>query len=298
MVFNTLVACATPSNPTTSDTGENPQAPGVPEETQLTILVSPGNLTLAQNDTRTLEAIVTDSSNNPVTTSVTWVSSHPTVVSIDSNGVVTAVNLGDATITTSAQGVSSSPVSITVANRWSNPQTWESGVNPGENAEVVILKDKTILLDEPPPNLKNLTIDGTPVFDEQALSLNADWIVIHGVLKIGSESEPFAHKATLTLGADNANEDIMGMGTRDILLMGGTLKLYGATPEITWTKLNVNASAGATTLTLKDNVNWQPSDEVIVATDFFPHNTYGQPDSTAETTEKITMRKNGTRARG
>lgn len=287
-----LVSCATPpaptvdqpDNPKTDGSGQTPATEPVP---QFIVTISSPDFLLAQQGTKTLEAEVKDSSGTPVTATVTWVSSHPEIASVDSNGIVTALALGEATITASANGVSSNTVSVTVANLWSDPKTWESGQVPGDNAEVVIPQDKTVILDVTPPALNNLTILGTLVFAEQNLDLTTGWIMVHGALKIGSEFEPFTHKAILTLTADNIDEDVMGMGTRGILLMGGRLELYGATPNLTWTKLNASAATGAISLTLKDSVDWKKDDEVVIApTDFFPHNSLNNPAPTFVSTEK------------
>jgi hypothetical protein len=286
-----LAACAkTPATVTPSPDTGNPQNPVTPAEITVkgasTAVLS--GLTLAEGDTKALTAEVKDSSGNALTVMVTWVSSNPQVASVDAGGVVTALSLGDATITALVSNVTSNPVIVTVANLWSNPKTWASGQVPTQNEAVVIAQDKTILLDVTPVTLKNLTVLGTLVFAEQNIELSTDWIMMHGTLKIGSEAEPFTHKATITLTASDVNESVMGMGTRGILMMGGRLELYGASPNLTWTKLNTNAALGATNLTLKDTVDWQVKDQIVIApTDFFPHNSLNNPDPSSPATERI-----------
>jgi hypothetical protein len=286
-----LAACAkTPATVTPSPDTGNPQNPVTPAEITVkgasTAVLS--GLTLAEGDTKALTAEVKDSSGNALTMMVTWVSSNPQVASVDAGGVVTALSLGDATITALVSNVTSNPVTVTVANLWSNPKTWASGQVPTQNEAVVIAQDKTILLDVTPVTLKNLTVLGTLVFAEQNIELSTDWIMMHGTLKIGSEAEPFTHKATITLTASDVNESVMGMGTRGILMMGGRLELYGASPNLTWTKLNTNAALGATNLTLKDTVDWQVKDQIVIApTDFFPHNSLNNPDPSSPATERI-----------
>ncbi len=287
-----LASCA--QSPESKDTPSDPAKP-TPQPTNpdvqiSTIRIANSGFTLGEQDTETLTAEVKDQNGVLMNTSVTWVSSNPQVASVDSNGVVTALAIGDATITASVKDVSSNPVSITVANLWSNPKTWASGQVPAQNEAVVIPQDKTVLLDVTPPALKNLTILGTLVFAEKDLELSSDWVMLHGSLKIGSEAEHFQHKATITLTANDTNESVMNMGTRGILMMGGSLELYGATPNVTWTKLDANAALGATNLTLKDSVNWQGGDEVVIApTDFYPHNTLNNPDDSFVATEKKTL---------
>ena len=167
-------------------------------------------------------------------------------------------------VTRSAPGAQS-------VERWSNPATWGGRV-PQSGDAVTIPAGKVVLLDVSPPPLQSLTIEGELVFDRRDLDLTVGWIMLHGQgrLRIGTPAEPFTHRATITLNAPNLNEDVMGMGTRGILLMGGSFEAYGVTPNRVWTKLNDHAAAGATTLTLSDTVNWQPGAQIVIApTDFY-----------------------------
>jgi hypothetical protein len=173
--------------------------------------------------------------------------------------------------------------------RWSDPASWTNGRVPLAGEAVYIPKDKGILLDVSPPNLKSLQIDGTLAFARKDLNLTAGYIVLHGRLVIGSPTVPFAQKAIITLNATNLNEDVMKMGTRGILVMGGRLELFGA-PVSQWTKINANAATGATTLTLRDDTSWKPGDKVVLApTDFYPHDGNNNPDHTAVATELLTV---------
>ncbi len=290
---------ATPTQPDIPTTQPNepttqPNAPHI-----VSITVNTANLTLAQNQTTSLTATVKDSSNASIATALTWVSSNPAVASVDSSGTVTALTLGEATITASANNLTSNPVSMTVANLWSDPNTWVNDTLPVAGDQIVIGQsyngsdltgtawaEHNVILDVSPPALGGLNIYGTLTFAEKDLELSAAWMMLHGALKIGSETAPFTHQVTITLTATDLNENIMGMGTRGILLMGGRLELYGASPNIAWTKLNANAALGATNLTLKDSVDWQAKDQIVVApTDFFPHNSLNNPDPNFPATE-------------
>ncbi len=55
------------------------------------------------------------------------------------------------------------------------------------------------------------------------------------------------------------------MGTRGLIVMGGTLELHGTPPTKTWTKINAHAPQGSTNLSLLESVNWQVSDQIVVA---------------------------------
>ena len=155
--------------------------------------------------------------------------------------------------------------------RWSNPATW-GGRLPQAGEAVRIPPGKTVLLDVSPPPLRSLTIEGSLMFDNRDLNLSAGWIMLHGNgrLRIGDPAAPFRHRATITLTAPDPDEDVMGMGTRGILLMGGAFEAYGLVPNRVWTTLADHAGAGATRLILRDVVDWQAGDQIVVApTDFY-----------------------------
>lgn len=155
----------------------------------------------------------------------------------------------------------------TVANLWSNPTTWD-GTVPTSDSKVVIPFGKRVVLDSSVA-VKNITVLGTLEFANQDLELTTDYIMVQGALRIGSPIRPFEHKAIITL-TGNSNEDIMSMGSRGILVMGGKLELYGKSPVKAWTKLNTNAAAGSSSLTLLDQTGWQAGDQIVVApTDFY-----------------------------
>ena len=152
---------------------------------------------------------------------------------------------------------------------WSDPVTW-GGVKPVAGDDVTIPAGTHILLDENTPALGSLTIEGILEFDQQNLELRAGWVMVMGELHIGSATTPFTHQAIITLDASDPNEDIMGMGTRGLMVMGGLLEMHGTPPAIPWTKINAHAPAGSTSLTLMQSVNWNTGDQVAIApTDYF-----------------------------
>lgn len=153
--------------------------------------------------------------------------------------------------------------------RWSDAATW-GGNKPVAGANVVIPAGTTILLDENPPALGGLTVDGNLEFDRKDLTLEAKWILVHGQLRVGTEVTPFEQKARIILSGTDPAEDVMGMGTRGILVMGGTLELHGKTPNRLWTKLNDHATKGSTQLKLVEDTGWKVGDEIVIApTDFY-----------------------------
>ena len=155
--------------------------------------------------------------------------------------------------------------------RWSDPATWPNNRVPVAGDQVTIASGQEVILDISPPELNGLTINGKLVFaDESDLSLTTEWILVLGELQIGTEANPFQHKATITLTDNNEGEQLMGMGDRGIMLSGGTLNLHGNRTNA-WTKLSKTAETGSTTIEVLDASQWMAGDEIVLAsTDYNP----------------------------
>jgi cell migration-inducing and hyaluronan-binding protein len=158
------------------------------------------------------------------------------------------------------------------AMRWSDPATWPGRKVPRKGDAVAIARDMNVVLDVSPPALRSLTVDGKLSFaDSRDLELTTEWILLHGELQIGSEANPHTRKATITLTNDVPGEDIMTMGDRGIMLMGGTLNLHGNRKD-SWTKLAKTAAAGTNTIEVLNTGDWKKGDEIVIAsTDYDPH---------------------------
>jgi hypothetical protein len=115
------------------------------------------------------------------------------------------------------------------AEMWSNSATW-GGNLPNASSAVVIPSNKRIVLDTSAV-VKNITVLGTLEFLDKNLELQADYIAVQGAMSIGSPINPFSSQLQITL-TGNANENIMNMGSRGILVMG-TLEIHGAPPATT-----------------------------------------------------------------
>ena len=153
--------------------------------------------------------------------------------------------------------------------RWSDPATW-GGTVPKEGATVTIPAGKTVLLDQSTPSLEGLQVDGALVFEEKDLTLTSKWIMVHGKLGVGTETEPFKHRARIVLTGSDPAQNVMNMGTKVIGVMGGTLDLHGE-PRKGWTKLTATAPKGTDKLTLEGPTGWRVGDRVVVAsTDYDP----------------------------
>ncbi|MCP4420852.1 MAG: hypothetical protein GY805_29940, partial [Chloroflexi bacterium] len=167
---------------------------------------------------------------------------------------------------------------------WSNPLTW-GGAVPVDGEAVEIPAGITITLDTNTANLSGLTIAGTLQFAEQDVTLTSDWILVQGTLQVGTEATPFTHQAIITLTGNPATQDIMGMGTRGIMVMGGTLELHGTSLATVWSKIDEHIAAGANQFDVVDATGWQLGDQIAIA----PTDYYG----VAETEDFVLTAVNG-----
>lgn len=159
------------------------------------------------------------------------------------------------------------------ALRWSDPQTlarW-GAQKPVAGESVVIPAGQSVLLDESPPALAGLTIDGELIAAEgQTLALQVDYLMLHGSLRAGTASQPYTGRLSLTLKDSNTSRSIHGMGSRGLLVMGGRLELFGQAPQTVWTRLNGHLPAGASTMQVLQASGWQAGDQLVIApTEFY-----------------------------
>ncbi|XP_076157842.1 PKHD1 like 1, tandem duplicate 1 [Alosa pseudoharengus] len=152
---------------------------------------------------------------------------------------------------------------------WSSRYTW-GGLSPPEKGSfAVITKGQTILLDTSTPVLKMLLIQGGKlVFDEKDIELQAENILITdgGALQVGTEEEPFQHKAIITLHGDLRSPELPVYGAKTLGVREGVLDLHGIPVPVTWTRLAQTAENGSSTLLLTHPVTWKSGDQVVIAT--------------------------------
>lgn len=153
--------------------------------------------------------------------------------------------------------------------RWSDPATWPGGSIPAAGAAVVIPAGAKVMVDVSPPALGSLTVDGTLFFDEKDLNLTSNWILVHGRFEIGSTTQPFAHRAVITLTGPST-DNISGIGAKVFGVVGGTLELHGEA-RAGWARLAATAPGAATQLVLDRVMPWRVGDHIAVAsTDLDP----------------------------
>ncbi|XP_069115680.1 fibrocystin-L-like [Argopecten irradians] len=125
------------------------------------------------------------------------------------------------------------------------------------------------MFDTDTPILKMLLIQGGElVFDEKDVELKAENILITdgGHLQVGTDDEPFQHKAILTLYGHHRSKELPIYGTKSLAVREGTLDLHGMHKNITWTRLASSVNSGDINITLQHEVSWRPGDQIVIST--------------------------------
>jgi len=149
---------------------------------------------------------------------------------------------------------------------WSSRTTWGGRDPPSAYDSVVITEGQYIVMDVSPPPLGLLYIEGVLEFDREAgdLALNASYIFIYGgMLRVGTEDQPFENKAVITLEGTRKSPEIPVYGAKCIAVRNGILDLHGQ-PKLSWTRLIKTAQFGDTVLHLEQPVDWSAGDEIFV----------------------------------
>ena len=157
---------------------------------------------------------------------------------------------------------------------WSDPATWPSGRVPVAGDSVVIPAGLAVHLDESPPALQSLTIQGALVFGNTDLLLTAGWIVVSGTLQVGTEAAPYTRRAVITLTGTGsaASPDVFGMGNK-VLGVTGRIDLHGQR-RAGWTHLGQTAAVGATTIELATSPGWKAGDRLVLASSDYNPDRY------------------------
>ena len=204
-----------------------------------------------------------------------------------------SISVRHAAADASNAGAGSSVVGATVGlfrylDRWSEVNTWLNDEPPGEGDSIIVPLDQTLIMDVQPPRLQVILILGVFVFhDSQDLVLDAEYISVEGgKMEIGTEAEPFRHKATITLhGIVKETIGLPGIGGKVLAVKGsprarsgsvhgggawasmrdvGELDIHGAPTASVWAKVQATVSIGAKVVTVAGRVSYTRGNEVVL----------------------------------
>lgn len=157
-------------------------------------------------------------------------------------------------------------VRLEMLHDWQDPYVW-GGALPGPADDATVPAGSAVCL-QGALAPSSITVGG-----ELIAALNRDinvvtkYVMVMGAgsrLEVGQELTPFPRSAIVTLNATPNDPNVMGMGNKFIGAMAaGTIHLHGL-ERISWTQLGANAVAGTTSIVLKQPVDWQKDDSIVV----------------------------------
>lgn len=140
---------------------------------------------------------------------------------------------------------------------WSSSLTWGGESPPREGDTVAIPQGQNILLDVSTPVLNLVSVQGTLIFEDKDLTLDAHYIInMHGRIQIGTEDAPIQNKITITLHGKKEEKQLPEYGNKCIGVHHGVLDIHGKPRTPTFTFLAATAEAGATQVTMMAEVDW------------------------------------------
>ncbi|CAF3925163.1 unnamed protein product [Rotaria sp. Silwood2] len=153
---------------------------------------------------------------------------------------------------------------------WSSPWTWGGNAPPEEGTIVLINNGKTVYFDTTTPTLKAIIIDNASlIFDDtRDVALNAEYILVvnGGLFQVGTESNPFQHRAVITMYGHLRSIELPIFGAKVLAVREGIIDMHGKPTVQMWTHLAMTAVNGSSTITLRQAVDWTVGSEIIIAT--------------------------------
>ncbi|NXJ66569.1 PKHD1 protein, partial [Rostratula benghalensis] len=174
------------------------------------------------------------------------------------------------------------PVLSDAVLKWSHPESWNDvekgwgGFNhsiPGPGEDVIILPNRTILVDMTLPPLRGLYVLGTLEFPNNSSNVlsAACIVVLGGTLKVGSFHHPLERDLKL-LVLLRASEGIYCDRLEEInghpgsIGIYGRVQIYSAYPKMSWTHLGTDIAPGNERwIFVEDKVDWNPGGDIVIS---------------------------------
>ncbi|XP_053919594.1 fibrocystin [Cuculus canorus] len=173
------------------------------------------------------------------------------------------------------------PASSDAVLKWSHSETWNdvrkgwggsNGSVPGPWEDVIILPNRTVLVDTPLPPLRGLYILGTLEFPSSSSNVlsAACILVMGGTLKVGSLQHPLERDLKLLILL-RASEGIYCDRLEEINVHPGSIGVYGnvqiysAYPKTSWTHLGSDIAPGNERIFVEDEVDWNHGGDIVIS---------------------------------
>lgn len=123
------------------------------------------------------------------------------------------------------------------------------------------------------PILNLVMVEGSIIFAPDAdpnheRYFDAHYIFITGegsLMEVGTEEFPYTSKLTITMHSSVSDPYLPIYGNKCIGVRYGTLDMHGIERTPTWTFLDTTVEAGGTVITLSEEVDWKPGEQIAVA---------------------------------
>ncbi|NWS73473.1 PKHD1 protein, partial [Crotophaga sulcirostris] len=196
--------------------------------------------------------------------------------------LVTGADLIQVTVKEKENMASPTPVPSDAVLKWSHSETWNdvgkgwggsNGGIPGPGEDVIILPNRTILVDVTLPPLRGLYILGTLEFPSNSSNVlsAACILVVGGTLKVGSFQHPLERDLKL-LVLLRASEGIYCDRLEEINVHPGSIGVYGivqiysAYPKTSWTHLGTDIAPGNERwIFVEDKVDWDHGGDIVIS---------------------------------
>ena len=152
---------------------------------------------------------------------------------------------------------------------WHTPSTWPSNTVPAAGTDVVLPLGRKIVIygcSVPYAGFGRITVPETSelILADDTVNLRAKDIAVSGTLRIGSPSCPMHSPVTVTF--TGLKSEILRYSNGMQITGNGRAELFGATSDLTWTRLKATAPAGSSVIVLQDAVEWSRYEEIVVTT--------------------------------
>lgn len=158
--------------------------------------------------------------------------------------------------------------------RWSDIRTWGTDMPPIDGDLIYVPQGMNLLVDESTPQLEGILVqNGTLTFaDEKAMTIKAGFItVVGGKFIAGTETSPYQNELVFIMYGGYYGSQAPIFGNKGIGCLECFLSLHGKRRSHTWTTLASTVSAGGSSITVSDAVDWQVGEEIVVASTSFVH---------------------------
>ncbi|WP_198648287.1 G8 domain-containing protein, partial [Cyanothece sp. BG0011] len=159
---------------------------------------------------------------------------------------------------------------------WFDPNTWQDGIIPNDNADVVIAQGVQVFYDQKSEaRIHTIRVDGTLAFSENTnTQLIVDYIAVSntGTLEMGTELNPIKAQANIIFAPVDPNNPEIDTNWDPHQLSRGLVAGDGAKVSIfgeektAYVTLADNHLAGSTELTFSEPVptNWEVGDQIVL----------------------------------